>query len=140
MYAHRSFLVLGGGAADIISLVKGGYEIANCEFSFEQGIDDTGKATTRVHGGNISLTLPMIPPNDIIAWAIDSRKYQDGAIITLDDQNMPVARILFENAACINFGIDFRQKGDSYTITNLVIQAEVITVGNGIEFLSEWSF
>ena len=39
MFGHRSFLVIGGGAADILSLVKGGYEILDCNFAFEQGVD-----------------------------------------------------------------------------------------------------
>jgi len=47
MFSHRSFLVLGGGAADIVSLIKGGLEISNCNFSFVQDIDNSGKATTR---------------------------------------------------------------------------------------------
>lgn len=32
MFSHRSFLMLGDGAADILSLIKGGYEISNSRF------------------------------------------------------------------------------------------------------------
>ncbi|MDR0573735.1 MAG: hypothetical protein LBG96_06855 [Tannerella sp.] len=50
-HGHRSFLMLGGGSpADIISrLTERGHEIAHYSFSFQQGVDANGKATTRVY-------------------------------------------------------------------------------------------
>lgn len=140
MFSYRSFLVLGGDAADIVSLTKGGLELADCNYGFSQGIDDRGKATTRVHGGTIRVTLPQLPPNQIIEWALQSRNYKDGMIVVLDAENMPAKKVVFENAACVGFDIDCTQKGDSYASTRLVIQAEVIIVGNGIDFLNEWTF
>jgi hypothetical protein len=69
MFGHRSFLILGGGGpADIVSLIKGGYEIVGCHFAFEQGVDERGKATTRVHGGTINITLSQLPPQPVIDW------------------------------------------------------------------------
>ncbi|GHV52092.1 hypothetical protein FACS1894181_14880 [Bacteroidia bacterium] len=58
--------MIGGGAADIKSLTNGGYEILDCNFEFQQGIDDKGKATTRVYGGTINLTISQLPSKDII--------------------------------------------------------------------------
>lgn len=63
MYGHRSFLLLGSDAGDLLSLIQNGYEIANYSFSFEQGLDDKGKISTRVFGGAIHLTLPQLPLN-----------------------------------------------------------------------------
>ncbi|MEN9917609.1 MAG: hypothetical protein RL662_45 [Bacteroidota bacterium] len=139
MSSHRSFLVLGGDAADIVSLVKGGIEILSCSFSFSQNIDKKGKVASRVTGGTMQLVLSQLPPQPIIEWAVNSRRYQDGIIIMLDNENVPVEKIIFENAACIDFSIDYTQKGTSYTMTNLVIQPERVIVGNGIDFDNEWS-
>lgn len=138
MFGHRSFLVLGGGAADILSLIKGGYEILNCNFSFEQGVDDKGKATTKVYGGSISITLPIVPPPSIIEWGLNSRKYQDGAIVVLDNENISLERILFKNAACTGLDIEYSQQGETYTLTKIEIEAEILIVGNGIDFDNEW--
>ncbi|MEN9919785.1 MAG: hypothetical protein RL662_2221 [Bacteroidota bacterium] len=140
MFTHRSFLVLGGGAADIVSLAKGGHELLHCSYTFQQGVDPRGKATTRVYGGNIQLTLSQLPPKEITAWALSSRKYQSGAIVMLDSENIPVERVLFENAACVGIDVNYTQSGDTYCATQLVIEAEVIIVGNGIDFLNEWTF
>jgi hypothetical protein len=139
MFGNRAFLVLGGGAADIVSLVKGGLEILNYDFVFQQGIDPKGKATTRVYGGSIDLTLAQLPPDNIIEWGLKSRKYEKGAIVLLDGNNMPVEKILFENAACINFEVKYAQKGEGYAATKISIQAETLIVGNGIDFHNEWS-
>ncbi len=140
MFSHRSFLMLGDGAADILSLIKGGYEILDCHFSFEQGIDERGKATTRVHGGTIQVTLSQLPPQQIIEWGLQSRKYHDGVIVVLDAENIPLEKILFQNAACINMDLNYTQKGDGYAVTKLTIQAETIIVGSGIDFMNEWTF
>ncbi|GHT65528.1 hypothetical protein AGMMS50239_25490 [Bacteroidia bacterium] len=139
MFGHRSFLVLGGGAADIVSLIKGGYEILDCHFSFEQGIDNRGKATTKVHGGTIQVTLSQLPPQPIIDWALDSRKYKDGMIIVVDAENIPLEKTLFKNGACVELELDYTQKGGSYVVTKIVIQSEILIVGDGIDFDNEWT-
>jgi hypothetical protein len=139
MFGNRSFLVLGGETADLMSLIKGGYEMANCQFSFQQGIDDKGKATTKVFGGAIHLTLPQFPPSDIIEWALQSRSHKDGMIVLLDAENLPVEKVLFQNAYCIDFEIDYTMEGQSYAATKLVIQAEILIVGDGIDFDNEWT-
>ena len=138
-YGHRSFLVLGGGAADILSLVKGGLEILSYNFAFRQGFDQRGKATTKVYAGTINLTLSQLPPQNIIEWGIKSRKYENGAIIVLDANNLPIERIIFNNAACVNFEVGFTDSGDSYASTKLSIQAEKLIVGTGISFENEWA-
>ena len=58
MFGHRAFFVIGGDSpADIKSLINGGYEVLDSNFSFQQAIDRTGKATTRVYSGTfINLT------------------------------------------------------------------------------------
>ena len=127
-------------AADILSLVKGGYEILECNFAFEQGVDERGKATTRVHAGTIQLTLSQLPPQPVIEWALESRKYNDGMIVLLDAENIPMEKIIFQNTACVGMDLSYSQKGDSYATTKLTLQAETIIVGNGIDFTNEWTF
>jgi len=45
---------------------------------------------------------------------------------------------MFDNAACISMSIDYTQKGEAYIITSIVIQAENLILGNGIEFTNHW--
>lgn len=140
MFSHRSFLMLGGGASDIMSLIKGGYEITTCNFSFDQGTNQKGKATTRVYSGIINLIMTQLPPNSIIEWALNARKYMDGMIVTLNDENIPLEKIIFKNATCVNLNVSYTQKGKGYTSTNITIAAEELTVGEGVSFTNEWIY
>jgi hypothetical protein len=123
---------------DFLSLIKSGYELANFELSFQQGVDSNGKASTNVYGGAMSMTLPMLPPNVIIEWALDSRKYKNGVIVILDEHDVPMEKFMFENAACVNLGIDYTQKGESYITTSLTIQVERLIFDNGMDFDNFW--
>jgi hypothetical protein len=139
MFSHKTYLKLDDfTGTDFLSLTKSGYELSNFEFSFQQGVDDTGRASTEVYGGTLSMTLPMLPPNVLIEWALDSHKYKKGLIVVLDEHNVTQEKIFFDNAACISLGIDYTQKGESYIVTNLILQAEQLVLGNGIDFDNNW--
>ena len=141
MYGHRSFLVIGNNAAaDIVSLIKGGTEILSYRLSFQQGFDKRGKASTRVYGGTINITLSQLPPQNVIEWGMRSRKYENGVVVLVDGENLPVEKIIFQNAACVEFEINYTESGDSYASTKITIQAEKLIVGNGVDFSNEWSF
>jgi len=140
MFSHKSFLTLGEYTGmNAMSLAKNGYELANCEFSFEQGTDHKGQASTRVHGGTFVLDLPMLPKNEIIEWALNSHMYKKGAIVVVDDKDMPIEKIFFEKAACINMSIDYVQVGESNILTKIVLQAESITLDSGLDFENFWT-
>lgn len=140
MFGHRSFLMLGSDSGtDILSLMKGGYEILDCNFSFQQQIDHKGKATTKALGGTLNVILAQLPPKEVIEWGIESRKYMGGTIVMLNGENIPAEKISFENAACVHLEVNYIQDGDSYATTRLVIQAEKVIVGNGIDFDNEWT-
>jgi len=140
MYGHRSFLILGGeNATDLINLIQKGYEISKCYFEFQQGTDKKGKISTRVFAGTIKIVLAQLPPQPIVEWAIQPRKYNDGMIVLVDAENIPLEKIFFKNAACIGFDMDFVQQNESYSTTSIVIHAEKMTVGDGMDFNSEWT-
>jgi len=104
MFGHRSFLIVGGQSdADIVSLVKNGYECVHSEFSFAQGIDDDGKVQTGVLGGTIHITLSMFPDEALIRWGIKSKEYRDGMIVTVDPDNKPLRKTIFR---CLLHWID----------------------------------
>lgn len=140
MFSHKSFLTLGEyTGANFLSLAKGGYELANCEFSFQQGIDQKGQASTKVYGGTFILDMPMLPKNEIIEWALNSHMYKKGAIVVLDDRDMPIEKIFFERAACVSMSIDYVQAGESSVLTKIVLHAESLVIDNGVDFDNSWT-
>lgn len=138
MFGNKSFLMLGEGSADIKSLLQKGHEILDCNFSFLQGTDPSGKATTKVHGGTITMTLSRLPSLEVIEWALQSRKYMDGCIVLTDAENNPIEKTYFRQAACVDMEIHYQQTGSSYAATRLIIQAGCLIVGDGITFENEW--
>ena len=61
---------------------------------------------TEVRGGTISLTYGGLPQQDLLHWMLGSTKYEDGAIVVCDDNNEPLEKIFFEQAACVGLEID----------------------------------
>ncbi len=141
MYGCKSFLLLDtDSTADIVSLIKGGYEILDCNMSFQQGVDERGKPTTRVHSGTINITLSQLPPAPVIEWAMESRKFYDGMIVLVDAENKPLEKIYFENAACVGFDMRYTLSDDSYAATKLMLQAERIIVAEDVRFKNNWTY
>lgn len=67
MFSHKCYLIIGEFTGfNFETLVKSGYELADCEYFFQQGIDNSGKASTEVFAGTINLTLQTLPTQTII--------------------------------------------------------------------------
>jgi len=139
MFGHKSFLKIGPlDDASIVGLYKSSYELESCSYGFSQGVNVDGKAQTEVRGGLMNVTIPGIPPMDIITWALDSRKYNDGVIVLCDSDNMPLEKVRFTDAACINMEIVYSQQGKGYTAAKLTLQARKIAVGS-INLNNRWT-
>jgi len=130
MFGNKSFLHLGPlEDSSVMGLYRFSYELDSCSFGFSQGVNIDGKAQTSVYGGTIHITYPGIPPMDIIQWALDSRKYNDGAIVICDYNDAPLEKILLEKTACVGMEICYSQKGTGYIHTKLTLQARKISMG-----------
>ena len=130
MFGNKSFLHIGPlEDSSVFGLYKYSYELDSCSFGFSQGVNVDGKAQTSVYGGTIYVTYPGIPSVDIIQWALNSRIYNDGAIVICDYNDAPLEKILLEKAACVGMEINYSQKGTRYISTKLTLQAHRITMG-----------
>ena len=130
MFGHKSFLKIGElSDASIMGLYKDSYELEHCSYGFSQGVNVDGKAQTEVRGGTINIVIQGIPPLDIIQWALDSRKYNNGVVVICDDNDMPLEKIKFTDAACIGMEVNYQQQGEGYIGTKLTIQTRVLSVG-----------
>ena len=61
---------------------------------------------------------------------LKSSKLEDGAIVICDANDLPIEKVYFEGAACIQMNIDYVQEGDGYITTSLVLEARKLTVGS----------
>lgn len=138
MFGHRVFLRMGDlPDVSIGGLLKNAYELLSCSYNFKQGTDADGKAQTEVYGGCFTITLPSLPSQELVKWMLRPGKMVDGSIVLCDSNNLPLSKIFFKNAACVNMEIVYMQKGNSYLSTQLLIQAEQIVYG-AITFTNKW--
>lgn len=108
MFGHKSFLRIGTLSDSSISgLYEDSYELDSCSYSFSQGVDNNGKPQTEVRGGTIHMTYAGLPQNDLLRWMLSTIKYEDGAIVVCNDNNEPLEKVYFEQAACIGLEVNY---------------------------------
>ena len=131
MFGHKSFLRIGAlSDSSITGLYKESYELESCCYGFTQGTDANGKPQTEVRGGTISLTYAGLPKQDMLTWMLGSTKYEDGAIVVCDENNIPLEKIHFEQAACVGLEIQYTQYGKAYIQTKITLQVRNIKIGD----------
>lgn len=137
MFGHKSFLRIGAlNDSSILGLYKDSYELESCSYSFSQDLN--GKPQTEVRGGTIFLTYASLPQEDMLRWMLGSVQYEDGAIVICDDNDEPLEKIIFEQAACVGLEIEYTQTGKSYIHTKITLQARKIKVG-GTTLENRWT-
>lgn len=130
MFGHKSFLRIGAlNDSSISGLYKDSYELDSCSYSFSQGVDSNGKPQTEVRGGTLYFTYGGLPQDDLLRWMLGTAKYEDGAIVVCNDNNEPLEKVYFEQAACIGLELNYTQHGNSYIQTKITLQACKIKVG-----------
>lgn len=139
MFGYKSFLRIGALSDSSISgLYKDSYELDSCSYSFLQGADTNGKPQTDVRGGTIFLTYSGLPQNDMLRWMLGSTKYEDGSIVVCNDNNEPLEKVRFEQAACVGLEIEYAQSGKAYIQTKITLQVRKIKVGE-TTLENEWT-
>lgn len=95
----------------------------------EQPTDLKGKVQGEVRGGTLQLTIDSIPSNEIIEWMLNPRRYREGVITTLGEDNASIMRIFFKKVACITMEIKYTDSGEGFIKTELVLKAQSLVVG-----------
>lgn len=133
MFGHRSFLHIGSlSDSSIRGLLTEGMELDNFSYAFDQAVDIRGKAQGEVHSGTLQLTYPHLPPNEIIDWMLNPRKYKDGVIVLCDMDDVPIQKISFSQAACIGLEINYSEAGNNYVSTSFCLRAKALTIGETV--------
>lgn len=129
--ARKSFSVL-------FFIKKGKLLKASILDKYKDVADLNGKPQTEVRGGTIFLTYASLPQEDMLRWMLGSVQYEDGAIVICDDNDEPLEKIIFEQAACVGLEIEYTQTGKSYIHTKITLQARKIKVG-GTTLENRWT-
>ncbi|MFK8274590.1 type VI secretion system tube protein TssD [Capnocytophaga cynodegmi] len=138
MYGYRTFLKIGDTQSlDIGSLLKSGYELSSFSYALEQPTDLKGKAQGEVRGGTLQLTIDSIPSNEIIEWMLNPRRYREGVITTLGEDNASIMRIFFKKAACTRMQMKYISKGKGFFSLHIQLEAKNLIFPEG-EIENKW--
>ena len=130
MFGYKAFLKIGQLTdGSLRGLFKEAYELQSCTYGFAQSDDHTGKPQDDAAGGAISIIYPGIPPREIIEWGLSHDKYLDGTIVICDQNEQPLEKLKFEQAACVDMSIVYDKEGEGLFSTQLVLQAFSLSVG-----------
>lgn len=130
MFGYKSFLRIGTlDDSSISGLYKDSYELESCRYSFSQEMDANGKPQSDVRGGMIYLIYGGLPQENMLRWMLGTSKYEDGVIVLCNDNNEPLEKVYFEQAACVGLEIESTQIGKAYIQAKITLQARKIKVG-----------
>ncbi|MCL1941990.1 MAG: hypothetical protein FWF54_00330 [Candidatus Azobacteroides sp.] len=127
----KATLKLRGPSKDNVqNLYFYNYDVIYCEYSFDKGITAQGQVCTDVLAGNIRVTLPMLPGDELMAWVLDAGKKYNGEITINDAYEESLERIYFEEGRCVGFRMHYEPaKGGRDVILSLTINAQRMIIG-----------
>jgi hypothetical protein len=112
------------------------YDVVHCEYSLNKDMDNKGRASSAVNGGNIRVALPMLPNDNIMSWVFDTDKKYNGEITINDVFGESLEKVYFEEARPVKFRLHY-EPGDSINIMLLLtINAQRMIIGDA-EYVNE---
>lgn len=130
------------------SLKIGGrtYGVVECEYKFEQAVDNTGKPTSRPSGGQITITMPSTNDEDMFFynWMFHKSEVKAGIIrfcLYSNENKISYKTVSFANAYCIKLQDYFNDHDAKLMYTTITISAQVIRIGaaNSSTFTNAWT-
>ncbi len=124
---------------------KNTYDIIQCEYSFRQNVDDTGKPSSRPRGGVIKFIMPATSDDDVFfyKWMIHKTQVESGLFrfcVFSANNKRSYKSVQFLNAYCIELSDFFNDQDSKLMYTTVTISAEVIRIGVGdsVMLINEW--
>lgn len=114
------------------------YSLYECEYSFTQATDITGRPSDRPRGGVIHLTIMSLSDRDLFfhRWMRDRDTLHDGEIVFPINYNGGVAekKLRFKDAYCVGLHEHYVKGEVDAMSMKLTIAAGSITFGDNCEF------
>lgn len=120
------------------------YDVVECEYEFRQNLDDTGKPTSRTHGGVITFVIPSTSDDDQLFyhWMFNKTQTFSGEfkfIVYTTRNRTNYKTVKFTKAYCVGLKDYFNDNDSKLMYTTITLSAETIQVGRGAFFSNEWS-
>lgn len=121
------------------------YGVVECEYEFNQRIDETGKPTSRPSGGIIRFVIPSTSDDDLFfyKWMIHKTEINSGIFrfcVYTSSNKRSYKSVAFMNAYCIGLKDYFNDHDSKLMYTTVTISAQAIRIGSidSVLHLNEW--
>lgn len=105
------------------------YLVLSCHYAFNQSVDSTGRPSSDVRGGTVSVTIESTDDNAIFNWMIDSHGFKDGKITFFKrDQDSKMKELEFKQASCINYSESFDANSNSPMSLSFTVSAKELSL------------
>ncbi len=114
------------------------FRVLHCTYSLHREVDATGRPSSMVHGGKVTIEIESTDDNSQFEWMVDQFKNQDGTItFKKRDQDSKMKELKWEKGYIVQYTESFDSTGDNPMTISFTISAEKISVG-GASHKNPW--
>lgn len=105
--------------------------VLHASYSLNRDVDATGRPSSKVYGGKVTLEIEGTDDTSIFEWMVDQFQTKDGTITFLKrDSNSKMKELKWEKGYVVGFSESFDSTGQNPLTVTFTVSAEKITVGN----------
>lgn len=105
------------------------YDLLHCDYSLSKNTDKNGRVDDGIQAGNITVVLPMLPNDKILAWLFDTQRKYNGEITINDAHSESLERIYFEEGRPVNFRFHYEPGEVNNVLLILTINTQRLIIG-----------
>ena len=114
------------------------YNILNCNYGLHQETDPTGRPSSIIRGGRITVTIESSTDNNLSDWAYSNFEMRDGSIVFLKrDTEATAKELIFKNAYMVKYNENFDANGQNPMTETFTLSAKIIEMGTAAHE-NEW--
>lgn len=115
---------------------RGTYELRSMDYEFSRAVTRKGEINSDVRGGRIRVVIEGFADSLLLAWLFDTVKREDGAIVTLDENERSVEKLHFAKASVTSFRINYDSRAKHGVTVIVIIEAKEIVTDKDLHFES----
>jgi len=115
------------------------YNVLSCSYHFFQETDVTGRPSSIVRGGQVTVSFEADKRVKVLEWMVDSWKLLSGTVkfFTRDSESAIMKQIDFTDAYLVSFDEVFSHESSNPMVITCTLSAKELKVGSA-EHKNDW--
>jgi hypothetical protein len=116
------------------------FNVLNCSYHFYQETDVTGRPSSIVRGGQMTITLESSDDNTMAKWMVDSWGLKSGNVkfFKRDSETAIMKQVDFSDAYLVSFDETYSHESSMPMIITATLTAKKLTVGDATPHENDW--